>query len=396
MKAAIIGASAEALHTIRKAKEYNLTVVALDGNENAEGLRESQEARVVNISREKETIECIRKEQVDFILTVPIGRYLTTIGAVNDELNLPGIGRKQALYCTDKLLFHHKLNENQMRNCMCCELEADEVKRREVYQQVLGVERKLSFPLILKPRYGSGSRGLHFIDNLQELKEGLLRTAGEKYVLEECIAGEEYGVDGAVIENIFYLVLLRHKVNTPLPQRQAVAYFSVGPDTVVYQQIQQFMKKAVEVLELNNCLLHADFIQTESGPFIIEMSARPSGHNLHNLFTPMCTGVDMAEQYIRYCMKMEYSFVPKFTRMMMIHYFDFEGEVKFVPDKKMVEDKLDISVLAWSCNLQKGDNLNKVSDGHSLMSRGYFILEGESEEELKQKALEIKDLFIME
>ena len=139
MKAAIIGASSESLHTIQKAKEYNLTVVALDGNEKAEGLAAADEAIVVNISKEEETIRCIEKENIDFVLTVPIGRYLTTIGSVNDTLNLPGIGKKQAMYCTDKLLFHQKMEENGLRDCIC--LEAKEAW--EEREKLLNTVKKL-------------------------------------------------------------------------------------------------------------------------------------------------------------------------------------------------------------------------------------------------------------
>ena len=396
MKAAIIGASSESLHTIRKAKEYNLTVVALDGNGQAEGLAAADEAKVVNISQEKETIECIKKEEIDFVLTVPIGRYLTTIGSVNDNLHLPGIGKKQAMYCTDKLLFHNKMKENSLRNCQCYEALITKEERGQLLAKVQNKELELQFPAILKPRFGSGSRGIHFVNNLQELKQGLEVTAGESYVLEECVAGEEYGLDGAVIDGKFYLVLLRHKENTPLPARQAVAYFSVMPEDEFYGQVKAFMEKAVQVLELQECLLHADLIRTENGPFMIEMSARPSGHNLHNLFTPLCAGVDVAEQYIRHRMGLEYSFVPENTRMMMIHYFDLEGQAVYVPKQAEVESVLGREAIIWQCNIKEGERLSKVSDGHSLMGRGYFVLEGESEEALKQKAEEVKKLFRME
>lgn len=126
---------------------------------------------------------------------------------------------------------------------------------------------------------------------------------------------------------------------------------------------------------------------------MIEMSARPSGHNLHNLFTPLCTGVDVAEQYIRHRMGMKADFVPQETKMMMIHYFDLEGVVDYVPEKEEIEEQLGVKFVVWQCNIKKGDVLSKVSDGHSLMGRGYFVLEGESEDKLKEKAEEIKKLF---
>ena len=51
--------------------------------------------------------------------------------------------------------------------------------------------------------------------------------------------------------------------------------------------------------------------------------------------------------------------------------------------------------LITGANIKEGDVLSKVSDGHSLMGRGYFVLEGTSEEELKQKAEDVKELFRM-
>lgn len=410
MKAAIIGASAESLHTIKMAKKHGITVVALDGNEQAEGLEQADTAKVVNISKEKETLEVLEKEKIDFVLTVPIGRYLTTIGYVNDELQLPGIGKEAASYCTDKLLFHNKMDKHGLRNCICLEIKASRAIREELLSQIEEIskllieneeykfliedeEKTIKFPAIMKPRFGSGSREIHFLNNLQELKKALDVTSGEDYVLEECVPGEEYGVDGAVIDGKFYLVLLRHKENTPLPARQAVAYFSVLPEDEFYKEVKVFMEKTVKALGLKECLFHADLIRTSKEPFVIELSARPSGHNLHNLFTPLCTGVDMAEEYIKCRMGKDFNFVAKETKQMMIHYFDMEGKAEWIPDRMYVENILGITFVAWKCNIREGDELGLVCDGHSLMGRGYFILEGSSEEELKKQAKEIKSLF---
>ncbi len=70
-------------------------------------------------------------------------------------------------------------------------------------------EHKLKFPLVLKPRWGSGSIGIEFVKNMQQLeesysllmkkiKESILSTAsdGDEYILiQEKIDGQEYGMD---------------------------------------------------------------------------------------------------------------------------------------------------------------------------------------------------------
>ena len=67
----------------------------------------------------------------------------------------------------------------------------------------------LQFPLVLKPRWGSGSIGIEFVNNMEELKETygslmkkikntILATAstGQEYILiQQKIDGQEYGLD---------------------------------------------------------------------------------------------------------------------------------------------------------------------------------------------------------
>jgi len=397
LKAAIIGASDEALHTIEKAHEYGLQVIALDGNPRAAGLKAADESIVVDISDEKTVIETLKKKKPDFLLTVPIGRYLTATGAVNDALKLPGLSREMAVLCTDKFRFHERMQEAGLRQCRCYEWDGSRLKAAgsNVWEEKEDFLRApaLAFPAILKPRYGSGSRGIRMVFDREGLEAALLEPLGEPYVLEECIAGEEYGVDGAVTEDGFQMVLLRRKENTPPPARQAVGYFAVPPREEFWRQVKGYMAEAVRCLGLRECLLHADIIKSGRGPFAIELSARPSGHNLHNLFTPLCTGVDMAGEYIKYRMGLAYDFAPRSTRAMMIHYFDLQGKVSHVPDEEQIGRALEAKLLAWQCNIREGEELGEASDGHSLMGRGYFVLEGGNDSFLREQGEKVKALF---
>ncbi len=415
MKAVIIGASSEALHTIKEARDSGLYVTALDGNPAAEGLQAADRGLVVDISDEKAVIETVRKERADFVLTVPIGRYLTTIGAVNDALGLPGISRRMAVLCTDKYRFHLRLQEQNLRNSHCYAVGgADGACPDEIRKKLLDGSLPLTYPAILKPRFGSGSRGIRMLEKegetvgelsvLQEEWEKSrklgqdtcrqrvgARPGAEEYVLEECVSGEEYGVDGAVAGGRFHMILLRKKENTPPPTRQAVGYLSVRPEDGFWRQALEYMKAVVSCLELDECLLHADLIRSAEGPFVIELSARPSGHNLHNLFTPLCTGIDMAREYINYRMGRAWNFTPEATRPALIHYFDMQGKVISVPTREQVRQK-EPSLIGWNCRIRDGEELPPVSDGHSLMGRGYFILEGR-EKELPEKVCRVKALF---
>ena len=382
-EAVVIGAGREAIHSIKKAREMGLEVLAFDGDSHAEGLKYADYPFVVDIQEREKIGAILDKWNPGVVLPVPVGRYLTTAGFVNDRYSLPGVTEKAASACTDKWEFHKMLAAKSLRKASALLLKTGASGISDKWEDT-------AYPCILKPRFGSGSRAVSVYRNKEELENGIraLCPLKEDFILETCVEGMEYGVDGAMIDGRFCLILLREKINTPYPYRQCVGYLSVIENAGTYDficAVKKYLSDIVTVLSVNNCLLHADIIKNREGePFIIELSARPSGHNLYNRFTPLATGVDEVEEFIRYALPMPgrmYHFEPDRIKQMIIRYFDFSDvRIKRIPDPVQMFKQYPLH--DYSCSLFPGNRLGSVMDGASLMHRGYFIMEAGDRETL--------------
>lgn len=378
----VIGASDEAIYAIKKAQSKGITVLAFDGDEHAAGLQYADEAFVVDIRDVNNIIKVIDEKGIQpkdmFVLPVPIGRYLISTGAFNEHYGLLGPTFKTTELCTDKWLFHETMAKSRLRNIWCKLLKEGET-----------LDTIDHYPVIVKPRYGAGSREVLTLSNEDDFKAFKNRLPfDEDFIVEDEVSGCEYGIDGMVMDGEFQLILARKKLITPPPYRQCVGYLSLKKSDEKNAIIKDYMTKLVSAIGLHTGVLHADLMLNEDGPFVIEMSARPSGHRLHNLFTPIVTGIDMISDYIDFAehKKIERPNKTDDANVYLIRYFDIESEIKRVPDKEYIMKKY--SPLEYECHLNVGEKV-KIKDGHSLMSRGFFILKGDSEEEITQKANDI-------
>lgn len=386
----VIGASSESIHAIEEAKSLGLAVTALDGDPQAPGLSEADQSRVIDIRDKDAVFRFLEPLHPDVVLPVPIGRYLTTTGVVNDYFHLTGVTEQSARLVTDKYQFHQCLAELGLRNC-AQELIPAGMPEMEIEAQI-GAD--VPFPAVVKPRFGSGSRGVEVYQSPMEFFTDFATGApyDEDFVLETCVAGEEYGVDGAYVSGKFQLILLRDKRQTPLPYRQCVGYYSVpeSREPEFTAAVRELLQEAGRALGLDNCLLHADIIRAAGDtPFLIELSARPSGHYLHNLFTPMVTGVDPVREFLKLAIPglgQKACFTPRETKLMAIRYFDLpEGIVESVPREEQLREQYP-ELRYWDCGLEPGMRLGKVTNGASVMHRGCYILEADSREELDRAA----------
>lgn len=421
-QALVIGANEEAIFSIDAAHRYGLRVAAMDGNPKAKGLPFADEAFHVDINDLDAVFAVTDRLRPCAVVPAPIGHCLTTIGAVNDRYHLTGVSEEAAKRCTDKYRFHQEMAAAGLRRAEMLLLREGAMVREE---ELSALTR---FPVVVKPRFGSGSRGVEICGNEQELRclfryeicggtEEKDAALPEDYIVETCIPGPEYGVDGAYVDGEFRMVLLRRKKNTPPPYRQCVGYYSVLPEEepAFYERCCGLMQEMGKALGFVNCVVHADLIRerNEAGeltdePFVIETSARPSGHNLSNLFTPLATGVTLVEDFLKLAVpgitEQEKTasqeiraklFCPKRTRKLLIRYFDLEpGRVTAVPEKEALMERFPL--LDYVCSIRPGDVLSEVTDGASVMGRGYYILEGQSDAQLDEADAGLRREFSLE
>lgn len=386
----VIGASRDSVHTIKQAKEENVYVVALDGNPDAEGFKYADLSVNVDISDVEKVSKEIEKIAPDFVVPVPIGRYLSTTGYINEKFGLKGIKHQATVNSTDKYLFHKKLNDNGLRNIKAFLInENTEIDKIDI-----------PYPAIIKPRFGSGSRDVYYVNNDREKKEAFdkIKDLKEDFVLEQAKEGVEYSVDGAVINKEIKMTLLRKKIITPLPIRQPISSFSVdASEETLINRVKEHIQKVVECLGYNDCLMNVDLIINEKEVFVIEIAPRPSGHNLHNVFVPLATGVDIAREYIKFLLGKEYSFENNNIKKIQIRFFDFENvKIVRVPKQSEIKANEDINLVYWNCNIRENDILDKVINGHSIMGRGFFVIEGKDEQFLRKQSEWILRQFIYE
>jgi len=285
-----IGGGKEQADGILIAKKMGFIVITVDADPNCIGAKISDRFFNIDIKEIQKIIELASMENIVGVIPNPIGKYLTTVGAVNDALNLKGTSLFAAQIATDKQKF----------------FEFALAKKIPVAKQIRtndldSIQCKVEFPVILKPQFGSGSRGVCVVNDVLELKQRIdenkiFYTDG---LLIECyIEGEVYGADVLIRDGVPEVVCIRSKLLTPIPYRVEYAYFAIR-DYTVEQQLRSILITVTNELSLKNSLMHVDFVKGIDGKvYIIELSPRPSGLMITTKLLPLAVNRNLIGEFI--------------------------------------------------------------------------------------------------
>lgn len=148
-------------------------------------------------------------------------------------------------------------------------------------------EGEISYPIIMKPRWGMASMGIYKVDDEQELEvftakcnkdifKSYLKyessmTPDEAIVYQEIMSGEEYGLDVLNDLNGNYIdTFAKQKVT----MRSGETDLGRTASNVPFVNAA----KTISVLSRHEGVLSVDCFKNEKGVFIIEMNCRISGH----------------------------------------------------------------------------------------------------------------------
>ena len=377
-----IGAGIEQLPVIRLAQQMGLHVTAVDGDPKAVGLLVAARSRVMDIRNSDAVIQFAKDRNIRCLLPVPLGAILTTVGAVNDALKFRGISEASAQACTDKHVAHHLLTE--------AGIPIPKFAIATTERDIAAIaDRTIGFPVVLKPRSGSGSQGVFVARSISELhdwlpwhlEQRLKNNPSNHTIVEQFIPGQEVGVDGVIVDDQYASLLIRDKEVTDLPFRLPYAFLAPTQLSEATQHhVSAIVARAVAALGLRNCLVHADVILADDGKvYVVDISGRPSGFNISTRMIPEAIGVDPIRQTIQLSLGFAAAFQPMYQRGTVLRMLSApQGYLHAVEGMEQVRQLP--GVVAAETFLHPGDLIQERRTG-AAYAVGYLLTTADTRDE---------------
>lgn len=362
---------------IERCKLKNLFVVGIDPQAQASCRNLVDAFEIVNGQDFEKTIEVAERYNVKGIVTAATDKPLVMMARVAEKLQLPFFSVETAEWSTDKLMMKQKFQESGIPCANGFILNSvDEL-----------TELKVDYPVVVKPRDNSGSRGVIYCNNLKEVeiavKEALQYTKKGNVLIEEFIEGQEYSIEGIHYNGEHHVIQYTEKITTPLPYNVELGHIQPADLTINQkEEINSIISGIAKSLKFMNCASHSELKINSKGIYVIETSPRLGGDFISSTLVPLSTGINMEDILIdiatNHSLQQEWQ-VLKFNKNSGIKYFELSDGV--ISEINGIENLDNIpGIQQWYFGMKPGERVNKITS--SLERYGYAIFQANSRKTL--------------
>lgn len=372
-KILIIGAGFLQDFVIRKAKSMGYITLAVDADPDAIGFEHTDKHAVINIVDEKACLAYAKEENIDGVLTAATDYGVLTAAYIAKEMGLPGLHYDVAQkiknkYLIRKCLFENKVDDTEQAYEVSASTDLDVLKK------------ELTYPVMVKPCDGSGSRGANRVDCEENLIEAchiaMEASITHKAEIETFIFGREYGAESLVVNGEIHVLSIMRKWMTEPPYYAELGHAiptDLKPEVEMYAK--NCVKSAIKALGVNFGSINMDMLITPDGKvYIIDIGARMGGNMIGSCIIPYGTGVDYMANMIRNAVgdtvdlkSSEHGAVA--TRLLAFG----EGIVKRLPNFEALEKEYGVEIYH---HINIGDIVHEYHT--NLDGKGYIIAKANS------------------
>lgn len=371
-------------YLINNAKKKEFFTVVVDPDENAYCKNRANVFRVVDGRDFNTTLDVAKKYNIDGIITAATDKPLVMMARIGEELRLPFFSVDTALISTDK----SEMKRVFLSHGIPC-AKGVEIKKADDYNG--------DFPVIVKPRDNSGSRGVFFCNNKEELASVFQKvtsyTKRDTVLVEEYIEGDEYSIETLHCEGKHIVIQFTEKTTTPFPYNVELEHKQ--PANLSFDkknEISVLINKIGEALQFTNCASHTELKVMKDGNIkIIETSPRLGGDFITSHLVPLSTGINMESLLLDIATNNSFS-IPVFkNEASMAYFFNFEpGKIYETLNNKFSSLRQLNGVVDFEFSLKEGERFPLIEN--SLNRYGHLILQAENRdklEDLRKKIIEL-------
>lgn len=380
-KLLVIGAGFLQDFVIQKAVSMGYETLAVDADPNAIGFSHANKFAIVNIVDEKACLEYAQQEKIDGVLTAATDFGVLSAAYVAREMGLPGLNYKVAQIIKNKYLVHKCLYEQHVDD------------REQAYEvndetDIDKLAMKLTYPVMVKPCDGSGSRGASRVDNSKELLKACMYAMNgsitHRAVIETFIEGQEFGAESIVVDGQIYVLAIMKKWMTKPPYYAELGHAIPSGLTIeVETKAKACVEKAISALGVNFGSVNMDLLISADGKvYIIDIGARMGGNMIGPCIIPYGTGIDYVGAMIQNAVgdpvdlkRKEYGAVA--SRLLAFN----EGDIKSLPDMKAIEARYRVEIFH---HMSEGMHVNEYHT--NLDGWGYVVAKGHTANSAEERA----------
>lgn len=362
---------------ILQCRELGIKTIGIDISENPLCAEDVDAFEQVSGDNYERTIEVAKKFNVNGVICAATDKPLVMMARVAKALNLPFYSVDTAIWSTDKLLMKERFQQGGVPCAKGVVISSFEDFKRE----------KWKFPLIVKPRDSSGSRGVIYCKDeaavSDAIQEALMYSKKGNVLVEELIDGPEYSIESLHYKGKTHVLQFTQKQTTSFPYNVELGHIQPADLTDKQkEEIGEIINKIAAIFKFDNCASHTELKICNGKIVVIETSPRLGGDFITSKLVPLSTGINMEKLLIKIAVGEEVGeddFVPGIKRCSAIRFFNLtEGEIIFIGDLGKIKKVAGFK--EYNFDLKKGDSINKITS--SLNRYGWCILDASDRHEL--------------
>lgn len=386
-KILVIGAGFLQDFVIKKAKTMGYYTLAVDADPKAVGFLHVDKYAVVDIVNEEACLKFAQEEQIDGVLTAATDYGVLTAAYIAQQMRLPGLNYESAKLVKNKYLVRKRLFENHVDDTeQTFEVTSD--------TDIDELAQILTYPVMVKPCDGSGSRGASRVDIASELKNAckyaMEGSISHKAEVESFIIGNEYGAESLVVNGKVHVLAVMKKWMTKPPYYAELGHaLPNGLSKEIETRAIACVEKAIHALGINHGSVNMDFLVTDNGNIhIIDIGARMGGNMIGPCIIPYGTGIDYIGNMLKIAVGEEPDWTMKDKSAVATKLLAFkDGVVKRLPDiENIVIETGGVTVEVYH-HLSVGDTVKEYHT--NLDGCGYIVVKADEVEKAESIALDV-------
>lgn len=366
---------------IERAKACGAKVVAIDVDENAEGLAVADESVVVSELRDLSAcFDAAIEYEVDAVVSDECDYSLFATSYIGDRLGLPSVSLGIAQQVT---------NKRRMRLAVGGAVSQPEYRAVTTLAGARSAVAEIGYPCILKPVDNRGGFGVTKVDGPADVDDAfytaLANAHAREILVESFVEGIPVTVDGYCVDGEHHSLAVASK-NTPMGSlypNLEITYPAELPDKK-FKAAMAVNDTVADNLGIEIGATHAEYIVADGEPHLLEFQNRGGGVHTSARIVPAVTGFDVSTQLLADATDLrtgqEGEDFPM-ERAAVMRFLDFDpGLIRRIDNADLIRG-LD-GVLTFRLYFEEGDEIKDFSTFTD--SHGVIIASGDSPQDAKR------------